>query len=98
MGGNVSVYNIHIRILYTNPISLLKDFIYPENIAYPVGGVGQEQYAVMEMHYDNPSNDQGKNWDKAIVPQVMEIDSSLCKAKELSLATCVQCINPYRSG
>lgn len=36
-----------------------QDFVYPENIAYAVGGVGQEQFVVIETHYDNPGNIAG---------------------------------------
>ena len=38
---------------------LLQDFIYPENVAYPIGGPGSARYLVMEMHYDNPDMDSG---------------------------------------
>ena len=33
---------------------VLQDFIYPENVAYPIGGPGSARFLVMEMHYDNP--------------------------------------------
>jgi len=30
------------------------DFNYPDNVAYPVGGQGNPEFIVLEMHYDNP--------------------------------------------
>ena len=41
-------------------IIFLQDFIYPEDVAYPIGGPGNPQYVVIEMHYDNPDRDDGK--------------------------------------
>ena len=43
---------------------LLQDFIYPENVAYPIGGPGTARFLVMEMHYDNPDMRSGMyaNW------------------------------------
>lgn len=38
---------------------LLQDFIYPEGVAYPIGGIGQDQFVVIEIHYDNPQNTPG---------------------------------------
>ena len=38
---------------------VLQDFIYPENVAYPIGGPGSARYLVMEMHYDNPNMTSG---------------------------------------
>ena len=35
-------------------ICLAQDFIYPPNVGYPIGGAGGSQFAVIEMHYDNP--------------------------------------------
>ncbi|KAL5460037.1 hypothetical protein EMCRGX_G033450 [Ephydatia muelleri] len=35
------------------------DFIYPNGIAFPIGGRSDEQYVVMEMHYNNPSLTSG---------------------------------------
>ena len=31
-----------------------QDFVYPEDVAFPIGGVGAPQFLVMETHYDNP--------------------------------------------
>eukprot|EP00731_Ephydatia_muelleri_P011381 Em0006g275a len=36
------------------------DFIYPPGIAFPIGGRSDEQYVVMEMHYNNPSLTSGR--------------------------------------
>ena len=38
---------------------VLQDFIYPENVAYPIGGPGNPQFLVMEIHYDNPNMRSG---------------------------------------
>ena len=32
----------------------LQDFVYPENVAYPMGGPGSARFLVVEMHYNNP--------------------------------------------
>ena len=40
---------------------LLQDFVYPKDIAYPIGGHGNPQYVILEMHYDNPNQDSGEN-------------------------------------
>ena len=34
---------------------VLQNFIYPENVAYPIGGPGNPRFLVMEIHYDNPN-------------------------------------------
>ena len=34
---------------------VLQDFIYPKNVAYPIGGPGNARFLVMEIHYDNPN-------------------------------------------
>jgi hypothetical protein len=31
------------------------DFVYPENVAFPIGGAGNNRFAVIEIHYNNPS-------------------------------------------
>ena len=31
-----------------------EDFLYPPGVAYPIGGPGASQFALIEMHYDNP--------------------------------------------
>ena len=35
-------------------------FVYHENVAFPFGGEGFSEYAVMELHYDNPKMVSGK--------------------------------------
>jgi len=39
---------------------LLQDFVYPENVAYPMGGPGNARFVVVEMHYNNPGLRRGK--------------------------------------
>ena len=47
--------------MYFDPLfPLVKDFIYPPGIAFPIGGRSDEQYVVMEMHYNNPSLTSGR--------------------------------------
>ena len=38
----------------------IQDFIYPDYASYPLGGLGNPRYIVIEMHYDNPDLDAGK--------------------------------------
>ena len=40
--------------MYTCFSLSLQDFIYPEDVGYPIGGLGNHRYIVMQMHYDNP--------------------------------------------
>jgi hypothetical protein len=35
------------------------DFIYPENVAFPIGGPNNPQFAVIEIHYNNPGRISG---------------------------------------
>ena len=35
--------------------------MYPQDVAYPIGGRGNPQYVILEMHYDNPNEDTGKD-------------------------------------
>lgn len=35
--------------------------MYPQDVAYPIGGRGNPQYVILEMHYDNPNEDAGKS-------------------------------------
>ena len=38
----------------------LQDFLFPPNVGYPIGGPGGSQFAVIEMHYDNPRLTRGE--------------------------------------
>ena len=42
-------YSVLLSVLY-----YVQDFVYPENVAYPVGGPGSLTTAIIQMHYDNP--------------------------------------------
>ena len=33
--------------------------MYPENVAYPIGGERNDRYLLIEMHYDNPGRETG---------------------------------------
>ena len=37
----------------------MQDFLYPEDVAYPIGGEGNPHYIILEMHYDNPAEVSG---------------------------------------
>ena len=44
-------------------IFLLQDFVLPDNVALPVGGVDSSYpYVVMQLHYDNPNGISGKRY------------------------------------
>ena len=30
-------------------------------MAYPIGGTGEDQFFIIELHYDNPNNVEGKH-------------------------------------
>ena len=47
--------SVYIVFLNFRTRCVLQDFIYPENVAYPIGGPGNPQFLVMEIHYDNPN-------------------------------------------
>ena len=34
--------------------------MYPKDVAFPIGGEGNAQYVILEMHYDNPNLDSGE--------------------------------------
>jgi len=34
--------------------------VYPENVAYPIGGERNDLYLLIEMHYDNPETESGR--------------------------------------
>lgn len=38
----------------------MQEFVYPQEVAYPVGGEGNPNIIVLEMHYDNPNRDSGQ--------------------------------------
>ena len=43
-------------LIYTHLFHvLLQDFVYPEGVALPLGGAGNSEYVVLEIHYDNPN-------------------------------------------
>ena len=35
------------------------DFVYPENVAYPIGGPGSARFLVVQLHYNNPELQSG---------------------------------------
>ena len=40
-------------------VLVMQEFVYPQDVAYPIGGRGNPQYVILEMHYDNPNEDTG---------------------------------------
>ena len=36
--------------------------MYPENVAYPIGGERGDKYVLIEIHYDNPNMESGNSW------------------------------------
>ena len=61
VGGTVSprpkvTVALHVCIIMTlfHVFFYGQDFYYPENVAYPVGGPGDPELVLLEMHYDNP--------------------------------------------
>ena len=58
VGGDVMADTI-IAIRFHSCFNTSQDFVYPNGVAYPIGGAGQERYVVIEMHYDNPSLQSG---------------------------------------
>ncbi len=40
-------------------IPYLQDFVFPPEVALPIGGENSRRYIVIEMHYDNPDLQTG---------------------------------------
>ena len=38
----------------------MQEFVYPQDVAYPIGGEGNLNIIVLEIHYDNPNGDSGQ--------------------------------------
>ena len=38
----------------------MQEFVYPQDVAYPIGGEGNPNIIVLEIHYDNPDGDIGQ--------------------------------------
>ena len=38
----------------------MQDFVYPQDVAYPIGGLSGQRYLVMQVHYDNPMMQSSK--------------------------------------
>ena len=43
-----------------------KKFVYPENVALPIGGERNDKYLLIEIHYDNPRMETGNDWHTVI--------------------------------
>ena len=35
--------------------------MFPDNVAFPFGGEDPHKYVILELHYDNPHEIEGKN-------------------------------------
>ena len=40
---------------------LFVGFFFPEGVAFPIEGTGEDHVAIIEMHYDNPNNTEGES-------------------------------------
>ncbi len=50
----------HIRVIFGLICVLLQDFIFPNGVAYPIGGQASSvEYILLEIHYDNPDLTSG---------------------------------------
>lgn len=49
-----SILFIHMQI------NIIQEFVYPEGVAYKVGGPNSYQYALLEIHYDNQNSTSGE--------------------------------------
>ena len=38
----------------------MQEFVYPKDVANPIGGEGNPNIIVLEIHYDNPNGDTGQ--------------------------------------
>ena len=61
VGGEV-FSNLNIKILayskmYTN--NCIQDYVFPNGVAFPLGGKGQPFKILLEVHFDNPNNVNG---------------------------------------
>ena len=55
----MGLHELNIAILHV--CFFLQDFVFPENVAFPIGGAGKvHTHFVLEMHYDNPNFIPGK--------------------------------------
>ena len=46
-------------ICFLHCLFIFKKFVYPENVAYPIGGERNDTYLLIQMHYDNPRMETG---------------------------------------
>ena len=77
VGGIVSSIlcfcHAYVQILDTLYIPRDQDFYYPENVAFPVGGPGNSQFVMLEMHYDNPQLASGDDDNVALNDYCMQL-------------------------
>ena len=55
------VINYYSLFQYKYILLQLQDFVYPDNVAYPIGGSTGKQFAMIEIHYNNPKETAGVN-------------------------------------
>ena len=55
-----SVVPVHVCMFIVTIYGCTQDFIFPQEVAYPIGGEENAQYAILEMHYDNPAGISGQ--------------------------------------
>lgn len=51
-----------LMLLFITRFLALQDFVFPDGVAYPIGGPVAQKYVVLEVHYDNP---ELKGWQNA---------------------------------
>ena len=61
VGGEVSIPQQKLLTrTYCFVIFHVQEFIYPQDVAYPIGGEGTPRYVVLEVHYNNPAEVSGE--------------------------------------
>ena len=57
--------NTHIQcttinfVLALQCMTVFQDYVFPENVSFPLGGSGQPNKIMLEVHYDNPMRHAG---------------------------------------
>ena len=46
-------------VLVLQCMTVFQDYVFPENVSFPLGGRGQPNKIMLEVHYDNPMQHAG---------------------------------------
>ena len=57
----VSLFVCLLCLFLLHYFYIIKKFVYPENVALPIGGERNDKYLLIEIHYDNPRMESGNN-------------------------------------